>query len=168
MIRFTLNNGTPLLNIALILSFGTRSVLTVLPLSSGYEIRKDPLLVPNGMAIRVATIFLAWSFIYLLPYNLSSFFEFGLLGPVKVAYWNLLGLLQDPYNILLQGTKVSIGLLFALYICFLFVNNNAEKFLLIFAAVFYIVGVLLKSYADSPLGHHVDFNTRNGPFFSTL
>ena len=32
----------------------------------------------------------------------------------------------------------------------------------------YVVGVLAKSYVDTPFGISISFNTRNGPFFSTI
>jgi surface polysaccharide O-acyltransferase-like enzyme len=32
----------------------------------------------------------------------------------------------------------------------------------------YLFGVLAKSYADTPIGIPIEFDTRNGPFFSTL
>lgn len=140
----------------------------------GLKIRsgKEPLSATNKMAVRIITIFMGWSLIYLLPYNFSAFQELGLPGPLKVAYWNLLSLSQDPVKILFQGTKghlwFLVALLFALYISFLFVNHNAERSLLIFSIFLYIAGVVVKSYSDTPIGLHVDFNTRNGPFFSTL
>ncbi len=140
----------------------------------GLKIRsgEDPFSVTKAMALRISTIFLAWSFIYLLPYNLSAIFEYGLLGPIKVAYWNALNLLEEPGKLFLQGTKVHlwflVGLLFSLYISLVFVNRKADKSLLIFAFSLYVVGVLFKSYVDTPIGFNVDFNTRNGPFFSTL
>jgi len=141
----------------------------------GLKIRGQPtpLIVTKNMAFRIGLIFLAWSFIYLLPFNnISAFFEYGMLGPLKMAYWKLTNLLQEPSNLLFQGTSVHLwflmGLLYALFISFIFIQRKAEKELLVFASILYIIGVLLKSYADTPLGFHVEFNTRNGPFFSTL
>jgi surface polysaccharide O-acyltransferase-like enzyme len=140
----------------------------------GLKIRsgKHLLVATNKMGFRIICIFLVWSLIYLLPYNLSIIYEIGILSAMEVACSNLLVLLREPGVMLLEGTKghlwFLVGLLFALYISFLFVNRNAEKLLLVFSVFLYIAGVLLKSYSDSPVGYSVDFNTRNGPFFSTL
>jgi surface polysaccharide O-acyltransferase-like enzyme len=36
------------------------------------------------------------------------------------------------------------------------------------ALALYIIGLFSKAYANSPIGINIDFNTRNGPFFSTI
>ncbi len=128
--------------------------------------------VTNSIAVRILAIYLFWSVIYLLPYNLSAIYQYGMLGPIKFSYWNFLNAIQKYDNLLLQGTKVHLwfltSLMFSIYISALFINKNAKFSLLIFSISLYVFGTLLKSYADTPIGITVNFNTRNGPFFSTL
>jgi len=40
--------------------------------------------------------------------------------------------------------------------------------LIILSIMLYVIGLLAKAYADTPLGIHVEFNTRNGPFFGLI
>jgi surface polysaccharide O-acyltransferase-like enzyme len=140
----------------------------------GAKIRSgsDPMSSSIYMAKRILIIFLAWCFIYLLPLNLSSIYEYGALGPIKVAYWNISNLAQDPVTLLLQGTKVHlwflIGMLCALMVSTFFVITKKTKLLIVLSISLYLFGVLAKSYANTPIGINIDLNTRNGPFFSTL
>jgi surface polysaccharide O-acyltransferase-like enzyme len=140
----------------------------------GVKVRggSDPLFSANKMGKKIVIIFLFWSFIYLLPYNFLSVFKFGILGPIKVAYWHVLNILNSPLSLFVQGTKIHlwflVGLLCSLYITAFFVKYNAPFLLLIFSIALYVIGVLAKSYADTPFGFYLNFNTRNGPFFGTL
>jgi len=140
----------------------------------GIKIKNGAAIVPTTilMAQKIGLIFLAWCLIYLLPYNITTFSEYGLLGPIKVAYWNLKQLAQHPENIILEGTKIHlwflVSLLFSLIMCSLFLHFTLTKSMIIAAAALYIFGILGKSYADTPLGISLDFNTRNGPFFSFI
>ena len=124
------------------------------------------------MTKRIVLILLAWNVFYLLPYNLAGFYEHGILGPVKLAYWKVTGFIEDPHYFLLQGSRVHlwflISLIIALVISTAFVYFNKPILLLGIAFVLYCLGVLAKAYSDTPLGLSLDFNTRNGPFFSTL
>ncbi len=60
------------------------------------------------MAKRITMIFFAWSLIYLLPLNIGAFMITG-VGPIKVSYWNVVGLLNEPVSLLMQGTKDIYG-----------------------------------------------------------
>lgn len=66
------------------------------------------------MLRRLVLIFVAWSLVYLLPYNLSAVFEYGPMGPLKVAYWNLTSLMSDPMRAILEGGKVHLWFLVTL------------------------------------------------------
>lgn len=126
----------------------------------------------NSMAKRLFVIFACWSLIYLIPYNISAIYEHGIFGPIKVSYWNLIGLINNPSYFFFQGTKVHlwfiIALIISLYISYFFIILKQERILLLFSIFLYLTGVMLNSYSDSNLGMHVEFNTRNGPFFGTL
>ena len=132
----------------------------------------DPLSTAYKMGYRIFILFLFWCFIYLLPYNLSAIYEYGILGPIKVSYWNIKHLINYPITLVMQGTKIHlwfmISLLFSLYICSFFIHKRWIKSLAIISILLYITGVLAKAYIDTPIGLHIGFNTRNGPFFGTL
>lgn len=140
----------------------------------GVKIRSgaDIMSTTKNMVNRISIIFLAWSLIYLIPFNLIDAFNYGALGPLKVAYWNLNSLMNNPTNTLFQGTKVHlwflISLIFSVIICSFFINRKAFIPLTFLSIILYILGVILKSYAESPVGMEIDFNTRNGPFFGLI
>lgn len=126
----------------------------------------------SGTLKRICIIFIAWSIIYLLPYNLTTIHKHGFLGPIDAAYSNINLLATHPVTLLFQGTKVHLWFLVslsnALIITSLFAAKGWEKGLIVAASLLYIVGLLAKAYANTPIGLHLDFNTRNGPFFSTI
>jgi len=149
----------------------------------GAKVRNESNPVPSSlfMSKRILIIFFAWCFIYLLPLNYTSIYEYGvfgtiyehgLLGTTKLFYWKLIKVIQEPVILLMQGTKVHlwflVGMLWALFITTVFVHKKQIKLLVIFSIALYLFGVLAKSYINTPLGINVEFNTRNGPFFSTL
>lgn len=124
------------------------------------------------MAKRIFYIFAAWSIAYMLPYNLSVIWEHGFLESIKVAYWNLINLTNDPVTLVMQGTKVHlwflIALLYSLGISSFFIEKKRYKMLIALSVALYLIGVACKAYANTPLGIHTSFNTRNGPFFGTI
>jgi len=137
-------------------------------INNGHSIAK----VTGNFLRRVFIIFIAWSIIYILPYNLTALNEYGILGPVRVAYWNVFNLFSDPAALFFQGTKVHlwflVSLMFSMIIAYIFICNKIENELIVISLLMYFFGILAKSYSNTPVGIHVDFNTRNGPFFSTI
>ncbi|MCG7869698.1 MAG: acyltransferase family protein [Candidatus Thiodiazotropha taylori] len=124
---------------------------------------------------RLAIIWLFFSVVYVFPYDLIKAFEYGLLGPVKVFYWNLVTIEHDPVKFLFQGSKVHLWFLVSLALSIIitslflrYFQPNPLPSLITFSVVIYVFGLLAKSYADTPYGVDIDFNTRNGPFFSTV
>lgn len=124
------------------------------------------------MAKKVFFLFIAWSIIYLLPLNIGAIYDYGILGPIKISYWHLQSLLQQPLTLLVQGTKVHlwflIALLNALFISAFFIYKKQKVLLMILALGLYFIGLLAKAYSDTPWGVNFAFDTRNGPFFSTI
>jgi surface polysaccharide O-acyltransferase-like enzyme len=140
----------------------------------GTKIRQgiSPSPVSLSTAKRIFQIFAFWSIVYALPYDLSSVAEYGILGPIKAAYWNLLFLIKHPLILLMQGTKSHLWFLIAL-LCSLGISNcfvvkKSYKALFLVSVALYSIGLLAKAYADTPFGIRLEFNTRNGPFFSTI
>lgn len=141
----------------------------------GAKIRNSGCLLEYSlnMAKRISYIFVAWCIIYLLPFNLGALYSLGMLGPIKKSYWRFCDLIQQPVALLLlQGTEYHLwflpAILFALSISVVFVYKKQIKSLVLFSMILYVFGVLAKSYANTPIGIHMEFNTRNGPFFSTF
>lgn len=121
---------------------------------------------------RLLLIFVAWSLIYLLPYDIGSIYEYGISGPFKVAYWNLINLSSDPIRLIFHGTKAHLwflaGLIWAVLFTGTFRYLQLYRSIYIIAAILYILGLLGQSYSDSPLGIHFNFDIRNHVFFSTI
>lgn len=140
----------------------------------GVKIRSGaaPAEVTTAMANRILVIFGVWSTFYALPYNVAEIPQLGVLGYLKNAYWSVLSLLRHPVVAVLQGTKSHLwflmALLFPLGLGSLLVRLRRPGLLVVLAVVLYVIGLLGKAYADTPFGIHTDFNTRNGPFFSTI
>jgi len=134
----------------------------------------DVLYITKQAATRIAVILLFWSFVYLLPYDLTSISTYGLLGPFKLAFWKLQSLVSNPLSLISQSTKTHlwflISLLWAMLIstCVIRFLKKADLFLILISIALYMFGVLAKAYVDTPLGVHVFFNTRFGPFWSLI
>ncbi|MBW2646221.1 MAG: acyltransferase [Deltaproteobacteria bacterium] len=126
------------------------------------------------MSSRILVLFLAWCIVYLIPYNsvFTAFYDHGVLGPIKVVYWNISELIQHPLTLIMQGTKVHlwflIGLIFSIGISAIFIHKQWIKSLIFLSLLLYVIGVLAKAYTNTPIGITIEFNTRNGPFFGTL
>lgn len=124
------------------------------------------------MAKRIGIIFIAWNFIYLLPINLNIIINLGMTDAINLAYSHAIDLIQHPVTLIMQGTKIHlwflIGILSALLITTFFVYIKNLPMLVIVAIGLYFFGVLAKAYSDTPIGIDINFNTRNGPFFSTI
>lgn len=121
------------------------------------------------MAKRVVFLFVAWSFIYLLPTNLVGSFEFGVLGPIKKIAWNVHSAALRPWTTLMQGTKEHLwylmGLFCSLSITAVLISYGQRRPLGLIAVALYITGLAGNAYSSSPFGFHSQFNFRNGPFF---
>jgi surface polysaccharide O-acyltransferase-like enzyme len=124
------------------------------------------------MAKRIAVIFIVWSLIYLISYNVGSICKLGLRAGIKANFRHLLPLVHDPVRLLTEGTKIHLWFLASIVLCILisacFVTKNWIYPLLGFSTLLYLIGLLSKAYADTPLGISIGFNTRNGPFFGLL
>lgn len=132
----------------------------------------DVMAASISMMKRISFIFIAWSLIYLFPYNLNLIIQHGFFGSIKLAYLNLLFLIDNPLTVIFEGTKGHLwflaSLLSAIAISALFIANGRLRTLMACSIGLYIFGLLAKAYADTPIGFHIEFNTRNGPFFGLL
>jgi surface polysaccharide O-acyltransferase-like enzyme len=138
----------------------------------GARVRAAPVLPVSGQMLgRLLKLYVFWTLLLLLPWDVSAFAEHGALGPVQVAYWNLQNRLHDPVEILFAGSTQSLWFLMALCwtvaIATLFIRFRQPALLLVVAAALYVFGVLC-NYADAPFGIRIPFNTLYGPFCGTL
>lgn len=124
------------------------------------------------MLKRLGFLFLAWSLIYLLPYNVATIYEYGLSGPIKASYWVLHRLLSDPFIFLFQGSKVHLwflmGLMCALAMTSFFIYRRWINSLFVIVILLYVLGIIAKAYANTPIGIHIKFDTLYGPFFGGI
>lgn len=140
----------------------------------GIKIRNGacPNTVSKRAIKKLLILFLVWSAVYIPFFDVGSFAEYGLIAPLKTAYWHLLDLLNDPATFIFQGTKghlwFLVGLLCSIAIATPFVKKRKMNALVALSIGLYLIGLSAKAYSASPLGISLDFNTRNGPFFGTL
>lgn len=124
------------------------------------------------MVLKLLLLFMGWNFIYFMPYNVSSFFEFGMLGPFKEVYWKFLHIKSEPFIFLLQGSKVHLWFLVSLILCIIISTTliclNLKRSLVALAIALYAFAVFGSSYSHTRFGIPIEFNPRNGPFFGLL
>ena len=129
--------------------------------------------VSSAMAKRIFSLFVIWSIIYLLPYNLTTIPGLGLLGPIKYNYWVIASAAEkSPLNLLMTGTKAHLWFLFellcALGINSVFIKQKFHKALIAVSLALYLFGLAAKAYANTPVGVDTAIDTINGPFFGTI
>jgi len=105
---------------------------------------------------KMLPIFLVWSVVYALE-NPQAL--------IRLAT-------KDPIALIFEGPRLHLWFLVSMMLTvWLFaiwpLNKKGYSFL-IFGAVLYIIGLLGGSYIYTPIGMDLDFNTRNGIFFSAL
>lgn len=132
----------------------------------------EPVHLAHTTARRLACIFAVWSIIYVLPFDLTPVLEHGWRGFIESITSHLASLLKKPAWLLVQGTEGHLWFLVALICCTYmaawFIRQGMPGRLLACAVCLYVAGLLAKAYIDTPIGLHLHFNTRNGPFFGLL
>jgi surface polysaccharide O-acyltransferase-like enzyme len=131
---------------------------------------RSPLRVAASYSGRLLAVFVFWSLAYVLvPPHMSIVKQHH--------YWEftsarILAMLQDPMALVFEGTRghlwFIVSLALAVWEIALLAKIGQLRKLPYLAALLYVVGLLGGSYATSPLGLDLHFNTRNGPFFGTL
>jgi len=125
-----------------------------------------------AMAKRIALLFVAWSMIYLIQWNLVDAFSYGPWGPIKQIYWAASAAIQYPVVTLFQGTKGHLWFLSSLLTCLgisgVLVRSGNDGLLLPLAIALYGVGLAGKAYGATPIGFDSGFEFRNGPFMALL
>lgn len=124
---------------------------------------------------RLAMVWLFFSIIYILPYNIFSVFDYGVYGPVKIIYWHVLNIIKNPVTFIFEGSSghlwFLVSLANAVLISALFLRYWRHQPLIpliIVSVALYVFGLLAKAYSETSIGININFNTRDGPFFSTI
>ncbi|MDD5730478.1 MAG: acyltransferase family protein, partial [Candidatus Omnitrophica bacterium] len=125
---------------------------------------------------RLLLVFITWTIFYaVFPHSLiDNILRYGLVKGAKEAFYSgpLALLTHHPVSLLLEGSGVHLWFLPSLIISLSIISGlilaKKERLLLPLAAALYLFGVLAGSYAKTPLGININFNTRDGPFFGTL
>jgi fucose 4-O-acetylase-like acetyltransferase len=80
--------------------------------------------------------------------------------------------IDHPFLTLMTGSAINLwffpAVIIGVIIVSVFHKLKIEKLLIPFGFILYMLVLLSKSYSVFPLGYHVDFEMRNGPFVSTL
>jgi surface polysaccharide O-acyltransferase-like enzyme len=175
-----MENGNELYDyLFLILNQSARFAIPFFFVISGYywgtKIRRgDSLLeVSARMLIKLALVFCVWSLFYLIPHDVAVLARSSVTDIVQGSYARLLRLSQDPVTLVMQGTKDHLwflpALAYALVITSTMLFARLPVLLLVVAITLYLFGLAAKAYAWTPVGIDLfGFNTRNGPFFSTI
>lgn len=121
---------------------------------------------------RLAALYVAWCVIYLLVPSLRLVAAHGLLKGTYLSACARLSQKSGLLHLLSTGTERHLwffaSLLSAIPVLYLFRKPERQALLIAVAAALYVVGLLAGSYSVTPLGLQIGFDTRNGPFFSTL
>jgi len=116
---------------------------------------KCPLLTAKNMLFKLTILYLGWSLIYFMPYNLSTIYEYGILGPFEFAYGNIMNSIDNPIEFIFQGSKTHLWFLVSLIICTsittIFVKIDAIPALILVSLTLYFIGVFAKSRPAAPV-----------------
>ncbi|MCW5635982.1 MAG: acyltransferase [Rubrivivax sp.] len=125
---------------------------------------------------RIGIVWVAWSALYLLPVNLADALGHGAAGPLKVVYWNVSRLAEQPLLAVLEGTRhhlwFLVALMMAVAVSAACLAHGRLAALPALAVVSYAAGLLGQAYADAPFALHFPPALRNGhpyalAFFAT-
>lgn len=98
--------------------------------------------------------------------------NYGNLGYFDAVLAKFGHVAANPLEWALQGGKPHLWFLMSLTqslgIAAVCAQLRSRHALLICGATFYVFGLLMGPYATAPFGLAIDFNSRNGPFMSTL
>jgi len=129
---------------------------------------------------RLFTIFIFWSLLYgiLSRAIINNIVKFDIGGLLYSLSNNILAILKDaqahPVLFFVRGGCEHLwflpALMMGLAIVGILIKFKKQRWIMPIAISLFVFGLLGKAYAHTPIGIHlpVNFNTRNGPFFSTL
>jgi surface polysaccharide O-acyltransferase-like enzyme len=148
---------------------GVRFAIPFFSIVAGYFFGKkirageNPQTLLSSYTKRLMSLFILWSIIYIiLPPNFHLIHN-------KINW-----IVSHPLTFILQGSRVHlwffISMVLSLGIIELFVSRKQGVRLMVVSIILYLLGLLGGSYSFilRDVGIDPHFNTRNGPFFTTL
>lgn len=122
---------------------------------------------------RLTTVFIVWSIIYAFMYLPNKIRTYGILnGLTQLINGKIAWAIDNPMTFLLQGFAIHLwfitSLILALTILYGLILLNKPNKIFYIAIPLYVFGLLAGTYSMTPMGIAFEFNTRNGPFLSTL
>jgi len=160
-----------------LLNLAARVAVPFFFLATGYFLARkvaageNPIDAAWNYTTRLLTVLVFWSVVYVaIPNDLAAVAEHGYLRHTQMK---IMALMADPTAALIfDGSRSHLwfitALLLAIWQVAILVASDRADRLPYWALFLYVVGLLGGSYATTPLGLNMQFNTRNGPFFSTL
>lgn len=119
---------------------------------------------------RLVILYVSWCMFYLLIPSPRLVADHGLLKGIYLSASALVS--GGDFKLLFEGTSYHLwffaSLISAFLILYPFRDPQRWAVLMLAAASLYVFGLLAGSYSSTWLGLKMSFNTRNGPFFSTL
>jgi peptidoglycan/LPS O-acetylase OafA/YrhL len=113
--------------------------------------------------------FVVWCAIYAV-WNAVYLLRSAPLSKYALYFINLAT--KNPVNLIFEGTRIHLWFLMSLFLTIwlfaLWPLDKKGKSFLAFGALLFAIGLLGGSYQITPIGIHLEFNTRDGIFFSTL
>ncbi|PIY24922.1 MAG: hypothetical protein COZ12_00575, partial [Deltaproteobacteria bacterium CG_4_10_14_3_um_filter_60_8] len=119
---------------------------------------------------RLLVLLVAWSILYTL---IPSFWpHLQQMGYQQLTFAKIQQLLAAPLHLIFQGAKVHLWFLPALMLGVLLlalcVQGGRTLPAVVVAVLLFVFGLLGGSYSVTPIGFHVPFSTRDGPFVSMI
>jgi surface polysaccharide O-acyltransferase-like enzyme len=129
--------------------------------------------VSSRYAGHLLKLWLLWNVIYLVvPGDVELLSRYGAAALIKVPYWRLLDLFQDPWRLLFVGASKHLwfvmSLVWAVGLTALGLKLEREKLLMGTGLAAFSFGVLAGPWSVTPIGVALGFYTRNGPFLGLI
>ncbi len=175
---FRLFEQSPWVYLRMAINQSTRFAVPYFFIVSGYfwgrKVRNgtNPLSLYGTTAKRLLFPFVLWSVIYVITPTAVDLDALKTYGYWPVVRWKLSVLLAHPVTLLFEGGKVHlwflVALLCAVTLATLLHLLKWQRAFLPLGVLLYGAGLLAGPYVHTPLGLHIPFNLRDGPFVSTL
>ncbi len=134
-----------------------------------------PLPLSLNMARKLIILFSIWCVIYLLlpTGNIHAVIKHGGEAWMKGFHKKLEAFyFKDPLTFFFRGMSHHLwffmALMWAALITGLFLHFKKTKALIALSVLLFALGLCAKAYSQSTIGLNLHFDTRNGPFFSTV
>jgi surface polysaccharide O-acyltransferase-like enzyme len=124
------------------------------------------------MGKKIIALYFFWSLFYLLPYNFTDEKLVNGYDPFYILNETISYFKEHSILLLYEGTKEHLWFLIAisssLFICSILVHYKLLKTLGVISILLFVFALFTKPYSGTIFGIETWFNSRNGPFFSTI